>query len=132
MFEILIFGVLFFVGARMVLDRDEAPAQPPAPGPGLDPGPSPGPGPGPSPVPQVTPSLPTVPPGWPSSAPSYDQCEALMSKLPKEQVKQLMTGAMTQTDAQWAVSMKTMAAMGQGELAHCIDGARSVMKSIKM
>lgn len=131
MFEIVIFGVLFFLGARMVLDRDEAPTPAPGPAPAPTPGPSPAPAPGPAPQPNVAP-MPTTPSGWPSSSPSYARCEELMAKLPKEQVSSMMTGALSQTDAQWATSMATMKSMGQGELAGCLDGARTVMKQIDL
>lgn len=72
----------------------------------------------------------TAPPGWPSNI-SHADCEAYMATFSKEQMAALMQGMMTKTDAQWEVAKTQMTAMGQKQLAECLDGARSVVKTLK-
>jgi hypothetical protein len=110
-----IFGMVIGLGVREVLSR-EPEDEPKAQNPFVKPSDNTTP----------TPTL-QAPPGWPADV-NYMDCETFMAGFSKDEIKTLMTGVLSKTDAQWADAKAKLIASGQTQLAQCLDGARSVAK----
>jgi hypothetical protein len=120
---VLLFGAVVYLATRGILEREKSEETgivqipvPPVP---------------PVPQPQPAPAPVTPPPGWPTDGPSYESCESIVSALPQDDLKKLIAQIAAQTDAQWAESKAKMVALGQGQLANCLDSTRKFLKNAK-
>ncbi len=122
MFPFVLFGVVLYFGMRTVLEREASAEQPQKPsgpiaGP-VDPGVA-------LPIPETV----SAPPGWPSNT-SFTECEAMMSAMPKEQVRLIVQQVSTISDEEWAARKTKMISMGQAKLADCLEATRQFIKTM--
>lgn len=125
----LLFGTVIYFGVRAVLEREQSDELVHFPIPQVPQVPQVA---QPAPTTPTTPQAdePVSPAGWPSGGPSYATCETFMSTLTKDELRGLLQQISAMTDEQWATARSKMVAMGQGQMASCLDSTRQYMKTI--